>query len=275
MRKIPVNNICRILSEANGTVGLYIEDLSSKEIFTVNGETVFPAASTIKVPMLALLYQDAFEGKVDLDAQTEIPDDHLVGGSGLIRHLDRRFKPTVRDLARLMIVLSDNVATNEIMDIIGMERFNRFWVDWGCSSTRLTRKMMDVQAIAAGKNNFFTPADAGRILSAIAKNELISEDVSRACFNLMAGQQLQTRLPLLLPHVNGYGEDGDVPAGKVLISHKTGSNPGYVHDIGIFELPGHHRYVIAMFTGGFANPSDATQLINKVSLAVYEGLAQA
>lgn len=275
MHAIPVKDICRVLSEANGTVGLYIEDCKTGETFTVNGETVFPAASTIKVPMLALLYRDAFEGRFDLDAQRTIPDDHLVGGSGLIRHLDRRFTPTVRDLARLMIVLSDNVATNEIMDIIGMDRFNRFWADWGCSCTRLMRKMMDMQAIADGKNNFFTPLDAGRILSAIAKDALISEAVSRECFSVMAGQQLQTRLPHLLPLAGGYGENGEVPKGKVLVAHKTGSNPGYVHDIGIFELPGHHRYVIAMLTGGFEKPSDATVTINKVSLAVYEGLKHA
>ena len=95
MKRIPQNEIYRILSGLAGTVGLYVEDCQSGEIFTINPEHVFPSASVIKVPMLAL-----------------------------------------RDLAKLMIVLSDNIATNEIMDVIGMERFNSFCREMGYQNVR-------------------------------------------------------------------------------------------------------------------------------------------
>lgn len=274
MSGIPVKEIHQILSEYDGEVGLYIEDCQTGESFAVNGEKMFPSASTIKVPMLVLLLKDAREGLVDLDAQREIAEENRVGGSGVICALDRRFAPTLRDMAKLMIVLSDNVATNEIMDVIGMERFNQFWKDWGCGSTRLMRKMMDKEAVRAGRNNYISASDAGKILVAIAKNEMVDADVSREAFTIMTGQQLQSRFPLLLPLTGGHGPNGEVAEGKVLVANKTGSMAGSYHDIGIFELPGHRRYVIAMLTNGFARAADATTAMNRVSLAVYNGLAQ-
>ena len=275
MSSIAKKEIYQILSECDGDVGLYVEDCQTGEVFTVNAEESFPSASVIKVPMLAVLLKDARDGLVELDTPREIAEENRVGGSGIICDLDRRFTPTLRDMAKLMIVLSDNAATNEIMDVIGMERFNRFWADWGCSATKLMRKMMDQEAIKQGRNNYTSAADMGRMLSAAAKNELIDAEISKEMFDIMAAQKLQTRLPLLLPLTGGYGPDGQVPEGKVLVAHKTGSVSGICHDAGIFELHGHRRYVVAMLTRGFAKASDATTAINRVSLAVYNGFAQA
>ena len=139
MSAIPVKELYRILAEYDGDVGLYVEDCQTGEVFAVNAEEVFPSASVIKVPMLAVLLKDARDGLVELDTPRNIAEENRVGGSGIICDLYRRFTPTLRDMAKLMIVLSDNVATNEIMDVIGMERFNRFWADWGCSSTKPAR----------------------------------------------------------------------------------------------------------------------------------------
>jgi len=274
MSGIPAKEIHQILSEYDGDIGLYIEDCQTGETFSINGEKAFPSASTIKVPMLVLLLKDARDGLVDLDVQREILEENRVDGSGLIYMLDRRFVPTLRDMAKLMIVLSDNAATNEIMDVIGRERFNQFWKDWGCRSTKLMRKMMDREAIREGRDNYISACDAGRILSAIARDEMIDAEISREAFDIMAAQQLRSRLPLLLPVASGRDLSGEVREGKVLVANKTGSNGGAYHDIGIFELSGHRRYVIAMLTRGFARAADATTAMNRVSLAVYNGLAQ-
>ena len=130
MKRIPQNEIYRILSGLAGTVGLYVEDCQSGEIFTINPEHVFPSASVIKVPMLALLMRDAQQGLVDLDAPRTIDPRNRVGGTGILCELGTDYTPSLRDLAKLMIVLSDNIATNEIMDVIGMERFNSFCREW-------------------------------------------------------------------------------------------------------------------------------------------------
>ena len=83
MKRIPQNEIYRILSGLAGTVGLYVEDCQSGEIFTINPEHVFPSASVIKVPMLALLMRDAQQGLVDLDAPRTIDPRNRVAGHRL------------------------------------------------------------------------------------------------------------------------------------------------------------------------------------------------
>ena len=271
MSLIPVKEISKILSEANGDVGLYVEDCQTGEVFTVNGEKTFPSASTIKVPMLALLFKDAQDGLADLDEPREISEVNRVP-NGVIVSMNRNFKPTLHDMAWLMIVVSDNLATNEIIDVIGYDRFNEYWEKWGCSNTKLKRKMMDSQAVKEGRDNLCTPSDMGRILSAVARNELINEEISQKMFAMMRDQKLTARLPHLLPVTTAYNENGEVAEGMVMVSHKTGSNPGLVHDVGIFELPGHRRYVVAAYTRNFPTVAEANVFINKVSLAIYNGM---
>ncbi len=271
MSLIPVKEISKILSEANGDVGLYVEDCQTGEVFIVNGEKTFPAASTIKVPMLAMLLKDAQDGLVDLDEPREIAEVNRVP-NGVICSLNRGYKPTLHDMAWLMIVVSDNLATNEIIDVIGYDRFNEFWKEWGCRSTRLMRKMMDQQALKEGRNNFISASDAGKILSAVAKETMINADISKQMFNIMKDQKLTMRLPHLLPTTTVYNANGEVAEGMVMVSHKTGSNPGLVHDMGIFELPGHRRYVVAVYTQDFPSVAEATTVINKLSLAIYNGM---
>ena len=171
MKRIPQNEIYRILSGLAGTVGLYVEDCQSGEIFTINPEHVFPSASVIKVPMLALLMRDAQQGLVDLDAPA--PSTPATGWrTGILCELGTDYTPSLRDLAKLMIVLSDNIATNEIMDVIGMERFNSFCREMGYQNITLMRKMMDFEAIQQGKNNYMCAGETGRLLSAISRGEI-------------------------------------------------------------------------------------------------------
>ncbi len=272
MSRIPCKEINRILSEAPGKAGIYVEDCSTGEVYTINSEMVVPSASTIKVPMLALLLHDAEQGLVELDAPHDIKDENRVPG-GIIYDLDKNYRPTLRDLAKLMISLSDNIATNEIMDIIGIERFNRFWSDKGYKNTVLMRKMRDTDAILHGRNNFFSAGDAGRMMSEIAKGTLINAEISQAIFDIMATQKLRCNLPLMLPTVNDYPlPNGKVPEGEVLVSHKTGNIVGVNHDIGIFQLPDDRRYVVAAFTQGFEPAYESPLTIAKLSKAIYDAL---
>lgn len=125
MGKIPQREIYRLLADMKGSVGLYINLLDTDEVFEINPELVYPSASVIKIPMLALLLKDVHEGRVDWRAPHSIAPENMVGGTGILFELDGGYQPTVETLAKLMIVLSDNSATNEIMDIIGMERVNQ------------------------------------------------------------------------------------------------------------------------------------------------------
>lgn len=217
------------------------------------------------------------QGLVDLDAPRTIDPRNRVGGTGILCELGTDYTPSLRDLAKLMIVLSDNIATNEIMDVIGMERFNSFCREMGYQNITLMRKMMDFEAIQQGKNNYMCAGETGRLLSAISRGEFVNPEISQTIFDIMASQQCRNKLPALLPAVASYsGSKSAIPEGQVLVANKTGDLVGIQHDVGIFELPdgpplpgchvhrgsgerqrGHRRHLPGL-PGGVSGPSGLT-----------------
>ncbi|MBQ5805642.1 MAG: serine hydrolase [Lachnospiraceae bacterium] len=273
MKQIPRLEIEQILAELKGTCGLYIEHLGTGEVFEVNGDKVLPSASVIKVPMLALLLKDVHDGIYDWKAPQAISEENTVGGSGILYHLDRYYQPSLESTAKLMIQLSDNMCTNHIMDLIGMERFNEYWAENGYSSFKLMRKMMDWAKIAEGKNNFLSAGDIGRLLVQIGRGELISKEICDTIIHIMRGQQLRGKLPALIPSVPGYMPPEayeTVAEGMVLVACKSGSVAKVSHDVGIFDLPDGSRYVIAMLTADLEKDMDGTTAISKVSKVCYD-----
>ncbi len=277
MRKIPQQEIEQLLSGVNGTFGLYIEDLSSGEIFKHNPEHVFPAASVIKIPMLALLLRDVAEGRVEWEKPHPITPSNRVGGTGILCELDEYYQPTVATMAKLMIVLSDNTATNEIMDIIGLDRFAAFCEEMGLNQTRLMRKMLDFEAIRQGKNNYISAQDAGNLLSRIAKGTFVSPEISQTIISIMEKQQCRNKLPALLPAVPSWASEEDrrnLKPNTVLVANKTGDLTNIQHDVGIFTLPGGRRYIIAAFSEKLSSDAAGIEAVAKLSQLVYYAQSQ-
>lgn len=275
MKKLPQEEIYRLLAEMKGTAGLYIHVLDTDEVMEVNPLHVFPSASVIKIPMLALLLKDVQEGKVDWNAKRSIAPANLVSGTGILYELDPYYQPTIATLAKLMIVLSDNTATNEIMDIVGMDRVNDFCREQGYEHIILMRKMLDFEAIRQGRNNYMCAGEAGRLLVQIAKGEFVNPEISQTIVDIMEHQQCRNKLPALVPAVPSYAPEEDKKTLKpdtVLVANKTGDLFGIQHDVGIFTLPDGRRYVISMFTGDLEEDADGINTIAKVSRAVYEAL---
>lgn len=272
MNQIPQKEIYRILSGLEGTAGLYINILDSGEVFQINPDFVFPSASVIKIPMLALLLRDVQEGRVNWSARRAISPGNRVGGTGILCEMEHDYTPTVETLAKLMIVLSDNIATNEIMDIVGIDRVNEFCREMGFPNTVLMRKMLDFEAIRQGKNNYMTAGEAGRMLTQIASGKFVSPAVSQTIVNIMEHQQCRGKLPALIPAVPSYAPENDKKQLKpdtVLVANKTGELFGIQHDVGIFTLPDGRRYVIAAFTGQLADDALGIRAIGEISRAVY------
>ncbi|HHY36864.1 MAG TPA: serine hydrolase [Firmicutes bacterium] len=231
---LPERQILELLGTLEGEVGLYLEDLATGETFTVNPDRVFPSASVIKIPILAALFALAEEGKVDLAGEITIKPENRVGGCGVLSELNPGLKPTVLDVATLMIIQSDNAATNELIDLVGMDRVNGFAGELGLEQTRLQRKMMDSEAVKQGRDNFTSPRDIGRLLRLLVEGKVVSREASAKMLDIMKRQQLRNKLPALLP------ED-------VIIAHKTGDLNRLEHDVGVFFLP-EHTYILAIFT---------------------------
>ena len=275
MKKIPQEQIYQLLAQMRGTAGLYIHVLDTDEVMEVNPEHVFPSASVIKIPMLALLLRDVKEGRVDWNAPRAINPANKVSGTGILYELDQYYQPTVATMAKLMIVLSDNTATNEIMDIIGIDRLNAFCREQGYEHITLMRKMLDFEAIRQGKNNYMCAGETGRLLVQIAKGEFVNPETSQTIVSIMEHQQCRNKLPALLPAVPSYAPEEDkknLKPGTVLAANKTGDLFGIQHDVGIFTLPDGRRYVISMFTGDLEEDAEGIDTIAKVSRAVYDAL---
>ena len=274
-KHIPQQAVYEILSGLKGNIGLYVELLDTGEKFEINPGLVFPSASVIKIPMLALLLKDVREGKADWNAPRTIAPVNRVGGTGVLAYLDQDYAPSLKTLAFLMITLSDNTATNEIMDMIGIERFNEFWKAQGYANISLGRKMLDFEAIKLGRNNYMCAGEAGRLLSSIARGECGHCDDCETIIDFMAHQQCINKLPSLLPAIPSWAgaeERKNMKPGTVLVANKTGDLTGIQHDVGVFTLPDGRRYVIAMFTGGLESDRCGIEAIARVSRAVYDAV---
>jgi N-acyl-D-aspartate/D-glutamate deacylase/beta-lactamase class A len=220
----------------DGRLGLYAKELTRGEEFALRADETFPQASSIKIPILVEVHRQAKEGTLDLDELRSIHGDEGVGGSGVIGALaseSSRF--SLRDLATLMILESDNTATNVLLDRVGMERVNRTLEEWGFEKTRVRRRMMDAAAQARGEENLSTPREAARLLEGIFRDERLGR---ATCLDLLA----VLKKPKEGPIARG------VPPGTA-VANKTGGIPGVACDVGIVYLP-RRPFVLAVMTAG-------------------------
>lgn len=269
--------IFSLLGSLEGDIGLYFEDLQSEEKFTINSDNVFPAASVIKIPLVGLLMKMVEEGKINLDDEVRIKDENRVEGTGIIKTLNKNYQPTVLDLAKLAINVSDNVATNELIDLVGgPDRVSEFSTNLGLEKTKLQRKMLDTEAMKAGKDNLTSPRDIGYLLKKLARKEVVSELASKQIVEIMKSQQFRQKLPALIPALLSYDPDlsnEEVLPGRLVVANKTGDLIGVQNDVGIFIMPGNRIYVLAIFTKNLSEDHKGIQAIAEISKVIYEEMS--
>lgn len=236
-------------------VGFYWEDLETGESLEINGHVRFPAASVIKIPIMLEVYRQAVAGKFSLGDAVKVRNEDKVEGAGVLQELHGGLKVYIQDLCRLMIVVSDNTATNLLIKKVGMDNVNSMMERLGMAGSHLGRLMMETPS--PERDNWMTPADAARSLRECTEGKVIGATTLWAEENL-ARQQYREKIPLLLP------EDA-----RVL--HKTGELDGVRHDAAIVMHP-KRPYLLSLFTdkGG---PGYAVDLaLARISLEVWESL---
>jgi beta-lactamase class A len=154
-----------IAMESYGVIGIHAFDPDNPENeFAVNADEVFPTASIIKVPILLEFYRQVEDGTIDPMEVHPLSDEVKVGGSGVLQFLSDRTQLALEDWARLMINLSDNTATNYIIDIVGMDNVNQLMKRLGLEDTKLLRKMQAKDINPEIKENLTTPREFSRLL---------------------------------------------------------------------------------------------------------------
>jgi beta-lactamase class A len=239
----------------DGVMGVAIEDFKTGDHFFLRENEVFAQASSIKITVLANLYLQGQQGKLKLtdlytvQASDLVPDSDIMGGltPGVTRI-------TLRDLATMMVAVSDNSATNVLIDRVGMENVNAMLDSLGLTHTRLRRKMMDLDAAKQGRENVSTPREMMTLLEAIYRGKVLSKESTEDFFKV-----LSTNKDSWIPR--------DLPAG-LKIANKPGSLEAVRNDSGIVFVEG-RPYVICVMTAFLANERDGEQAISKISLAAW------
>src|SRR6476661_8798688 len=163
----------RIADETRGVVGAQIIDLTTGDRIGVNDTLTFPQGSAIKIPLLIELYRQDATGQLKLTTRVPVRQADRTGGSGLLLNLgDGTSELSLGDLAMFMITVSDNTATNMLIDRVGMDRVNAVTRELGVPQVKLQRKMIRPKESAAGNENIATPTAAATIMAKIASCEL-------------------------------------------------------------------------------------------------------
>jgi beta-lactamase class A len=238
----------------NGVIGVAIEDLSSGHTLFVNPDEILPQASSIKIAVLAELYHQHQEGKLKLEdpytvnAADLVPDSNIMGGltPGVTR-------VTNRDLATMMIAVSDNSATNVLIDRVGMENVNASLEGLGLHQVRLRRKMMDLKAAGEGRENVATPREMMTLLDALFRNKVLNQVLTDDFFKMLATPK-DSWIPRYLP------ED-------LKVANKPGSLEGVRTDSGVIFAS--RPYILCIMTTYLRNEREGEEAIAQISRATY------
>lgn len=239
----------------DGVIGVAIEDLTTGNQFFLHENEIFAQASSIKITVLANLYLQAQQRKLKLTDLYTVQSSDLVADSDIMGGLTPGVtRVTLRDLATMMVAVSDNSAANVLIDRVGMANVNAMLDSLGLAHTRLRRKMMDVEAARQGRENISTPREMMTLLEAIYRGKLLDKESTADFFKV-----LSTNKDSWIPR--------DLPA-DVKIANKPGSLEAVRNDSGIVFVEG-RPYVICVMTAFLANERDGEQAISKISLATW------
>lgn len=245
----------RIISQLHGTCGIAICNLNTQEEYLHNEQDAFPAASLIKLFILLELFRRVDLQELRLEEEVLLQEEHKVSGFGILKELHAGLNLTYEDLAVLMIVLSDNVATNLLIDTFGMTAINATMQKQGYVHTSLQRKMMDGAAKSRGLDNFTSPRDILKLLLDIEAGKILSVSSRRKFIDILKRQQCNNKLPLLLPP-------------QAVLAHKTGDLPQVEHDAGLLYI-GDAAIAIVVMTKDLVDNLSGVKFNNLLGQMVY------
>ncbi len=231
----------------DGKLGLYLSDLCGNVITRLPDEP-YETASTIKTFILAALFQAISEGKASLQDQLTCEERFWIDGSGVLGSLEVGTRLSAKNVATLMIIVSDNIATNMMIDYLGLEYINDCIQSMGFTGTRLHNVLDFARYRQLGTT---TPRDYGRIFERIAMGDLISPEASSQMWDILRQQHYNSMIIKSLPQYyvdpDNYGDEQ-----IFTFASKSGSMNACRNDGGIITTP-YGSYVIVMLHKEFSD----------------------
>lgn len=278
------------VSQVPGVVGVAARHLKTGQSIECNADETFFTASTFKVPILAELYRQVDAGTLDLSQRVELTDALRVPGSGVLRELDNGVAPTLHDLAMLMIIVSDNLATDILYHTAGKDNINRTMADLGLTRTKLPMSCRDLLFSLAGlavseslddfwevsdrveqgyrglrpdcdalneeKSDVSSPADMVRLLEVVHNGDLLSGESRDGMLHILKRQKLRSVIPYYLPP-------------DVIVAHKTGGVYSVRCDVGIvWGKSG--PYAVAIMAKRITDGTDLDPKLARISRLIYD-----
>lgn len=245
--------LMRDLNKLSGQIGFYYKNLVNGEEFCYGEEKRLEAASVIKIPVIVEVLRQIENKTINPETRLVVEDEDKVPSCGALFYMDSGLEVTLRDLYTLMIIHSDNTATNILIDLVGMDGINKTLENLGFREIILSRKMFDSERVALGIENYISSREIGQILEMGYRGELISEGVSREIIRVLKLQRLNSKLPYLLPK----GTE---------VAHKTGEDSGITHDVGIIYAK---EPFILCFNSNGTNVIETENSMRKIALDLY------
>jgi beta-lactamase class A len=237
--------------------GLFFIDLETGDYVDYNGEKTFSAASTIKFPILIALFQEIDAGRIKLNETLTMRRDLITGGSGTMQYRSPGTRFSLLETATKMITISDNTATNMIIDRLGgRNKLNPRFRSWGLQNTIVRNLLGDFKG-----TNTTSAKDLVRLSALVANNQLLSSSSRTRVLDIMRRVENTSLL------ASGIGKGAT-------IAHKTGTLGVILGDAGIIQMPNGKRYLAGIFVRRPFGDRRGREFISQVSRTVYSYLSQ-
>ena len=254
------NQIEKIISNVEAQVCVSFYDLDLKKSFSINGDKKVLSASLIKILIMATVMKNIKENTLSLENKISITENMKTNGDGILKELSAEHKFSIKELITLMIILSDNQATNILIDIVGMENINILAQELELKQTVLERKMMDNVARENGKDNYCCADDIALLLKMIFEKNLVDEKSSDLMLEILLKQQQGERFQRYLPD-------------DIKIAHKCGDLKNVENDAGIIWTRS-KKYILVVLVSFVKNNLEAKQIIGEISRYIYEKMEE-
>ena len=291
--RFDTDKLDRIAADFHGRIGFYVEDLASGATCQYNKNQRFPTASVCKIPVMIELFRQVETGCLSLDERRRLHSEISAHGSGLLSLLRDAPELTLRDYCRLMICVSDNMATDQLIDIVGLTSINAMLDAYGFPDTRTSVTLghyhyrmfgmddepcnrendsvlaersrmhgVDYDSLSfqdSLKNNVSTPEDMAVILKRLYYGQMVSSGASTAMLEMLKEGRDRRMIPR---HLNS----------NLLIAHKYGSSGRIKGDVGLVFLPT-GPLIISAFALAFDDNARGDEAIAEISRLAVEAFS--
>lgn len=247
-----VEALIREAEATGGVLGVAVHGAEG-EIFSHNGDRRFRAASTIKLPIMIEAYREIESGAINLDETIRLRDEDRIPGSGVLGHLHTGLELTLADLLSLMIAVSDNTATNLILDRTGLDAVNATMQSLGMGHSVLGRRILGHLPNPGDPENWAAPSDFARAMHAIITNEAATPE---SCAQMLATLKQQGEIRRISRFLTG-GPD-------VRWGTKPGDLPGVINDVG-FVSSDSGALSLAVFCENLPDLDSAERMIGLIA----------